>query len=105
MKYFSPKGRPFKVIPQAGRYVNLASQAASQRMLFDWLRLQRTTLEWRKKHEDGTKKHQKSISFTYPNVCVGSWAGAQHSCIPKNFTPPYLLAGKATLLIGSVPQV
>ena len=45
-----------------------------------------------------------SLSFAHPIFCLWSLAGAKHSRILKKFCPPYLLAGIATLLIGSVPH-
>ena len=44
------------------------------------------------------------LSLAYPNFCVGFWAGSKHGRIPKNLSPPYVLTGIATLLIGPVSQ-
>ena len=43
------------------------------------------------------------LGLSYPNIFVGSWAGANHNHIPKNF-PAYLLTSIMALLIAPVLQ-
>ena len=50
------------------------------------------------------KNVSSHLSLAYTIFLVGSSAGAKHSLIPKNFSPPYLPSGIATLLTGSVPE-
>ena len=90
----SPTVRSIEASLQTLRYFNAASQAALRCMLSYWVPVQRSAVGQCEKNEDDMKKHQYSAQPAYPNFCVGFWAGAKHSRIPKNFPPPSDIANR-----------
>ena len=90
----STKDRPVKASLQTRGYFNPGSQAALPVCCLT----ENVFKEIQWGVERSMKMMSRNISISsplsraYPSFCVGSWAGAKQSRIPKNF-PPYLLTG------------
>ena len=94
------KGRPIKVSHQPSATLTLTVKQSSSACCPTRHVLK--GVQWG--HVNNMKVSRNISSPAYPNFCVGSRARAKHSHIPKNFPPPSLLTGIATLLIVTVPQ-
>ena len=81
-------------------YFNLGSEAVLWCILSDWAPVQRRQQDDVDNMKVMSRNTSSPLHLAYPNNCSGSWAGAKHSHITKNFSPLHLLTGIAILLIG-----